>query len=117
MYMSHFFNALLSFDEFSHIWSITPDEISLGEYTNIRWAIKEYMRSMSVKFLDINTAIKISSVTNGQDNGPVKGQKISELMTKFVSPDDLVSLKEWSITLYFIAPPITLNLTSLVIAQ
>ena len=40
MYMSHFFNALLSFDEFSHIWSITPDEIYPGEYTIIRWAIK-----------------------------------------------------------------------------
>ena len=94
MYMSHFFNALLSFDEFSHIWSITPDEIYPGEYTIIRWAIKEYIRSISVKFIDIDTDIHISSVTNGQDNDPVKGQKIRELMTKFVSPDELVPLKE-----------------------
>ena len=58
---------------------------------------------MSVNFIDINTEIHISSVTNGRDNGPMKGQKIKELMTTFISPDDLVPLKEWSKNLSIIS--------------
>ena len=61
----------------------------------IRWAIKEYMRSSSNTITDICTETHLSYIITRQNNGPVQGHRIRDLMTGFVCPNDLVPLKEW----------------------
>ena len=53
------------------------------------------MRSSSNTITDICTETHLSYITTRQNNGPVKGHRIREIMTCFVCPNVLVPLKEW----------------------
>ena len=103
IYISHLLNlnslyTSMFYSEFCNRWSFTQEDVSQRDYTIIRWAIKEYiiyMRSSSNYITDICTETHLSYITTRQNNGPVKGHIITELMTGFACPNDLVPLKEW----------------------
>ena len=100
LYISHLFNlnspyTTMSYSEFCNRWSCTHEDVSQRDYTMIRWAIKEYMRSSSNTITDICTETHLSYIITRQNNGPVQGHRIRDLMTGFVCPNDLVPLKKW----------------------
>ena len=62
----------MSYREFCNRWSSTHEDVSQRDYTMIRWAIKEYMRSSSNTITDICTETHLSFIITRQKNGPIQ---------------------------------------------
>ena len=81
LYLSHLLNfnssyTFMSYSEFCKRWSCTQEDVLQRDYTNIRWAIKDYMRSSINNITDICPVYRdpfIFHYNYRQNNGTLKG--------------------------------------------
>ena len=102
LYISHFLSkdsdrSLLSYDQFCNKWNLGLDEITVNEYSNIRLAIRGYIRTigLSNNFKLIADDVNAHSIVNIKTSPPLKAGEIRSKMKMYVHPDSLTPLKEW----------------------
>ena len=101
IYISHFLNnspskTMLSYEELCRKYHLLHSDITRNDYSNIRIAVKSFINRYSEEeaFSHIDEDSVLSRIIENDRNA--KGRQIRTLMSKFVDPDTLSQLREWS---------------------